>query len=336
MSLFHKVYSKYYEAVTRIINSGKDYSKVQIDEYFRDEISGETDSKVQKALFSQKPPSLFCHENEKFHSYINRHVPVLCTCLEREAAKSICSLPSASLFLSEELLEKLVRATEDVESQWNMEDIIVNLRSGRDSRDQKDDALQKAGHEGDVPGMAEGGMDRSGEYREKLAVLMAALRSRKAVACEEAARLYPVKLEYSYRYDEFYLWAFEPGRNCYVKRSLQELTKLHAAQQTFEGYNADITAFMRENQKEAELEIKTNELLAEECFRVFSYYAREASYEAGEAVYRLKIFYQTDEEGDLIGDILSLGSSVTVLAPSDMREKLCSRIRMALENYEHL
>lgn len=334
MSLFHKVYSKYYEAVTRLINAGKDYSKVQIDEYFRDEISGETDSKVQKALFSQKLPSLFCYEKGKFHSYINRHVPVLCTRLEREAAKSICSLPSASLFLSEELLEKLARATEDVESQWNMGDIIVNQR--RDSSHREDDVSQEAKQEEDVPATAEGGAERSGEYREKLAVLTAALRSRKAVACEEAAQLYPVKLEYSYRYDEFYLWAFEPGRNCYVKRSLQELTKLHATQQTFEGYNADITDFMKENQKEAELEIKTNELLAEECFRVFSYYAREASYEAGEAVYRLKIFYQPDEEGDLIGDILSLGSAVTVLAPGEMREKLCSRIRKALENYEHL
>lgn len=326
MSLFHKIYSKYYEAVTRIIHSGKEYSKGRIDEFFRDEISGETDSRVENALFSTKQPSLFCFEDNKFHSYIKRHVPVICSSLEREAAKSICSIPSAGLFLPEELLEKLDCATKDVDSRWDVRDITVNFRRGKEVKRRADDAGQKAE-------AAKEAKD-SIACREKLAVLTAAIRSRKAVIQGEDTLLYPLKLEYSYRYDEFSLWAFDPVRGCHVKMGIRELTDLRGTQKPFAGYDGDYMTFMKESQKEAELQIETNELLAETCFRVFSYYTREASYDAGSRIYRLKIFYHPDEEEDLMEDILSLGSAVTLLSPGELQEKLCTRIRKALAGYE--
>lgn len=327
MSLFHKIYSKYYEAVTRIINSGKEYSKGRIDEFFRDEISGETDSRVENALFSTKQPSLFCFEDKKFHSYIKRHVPVICSSLEREAAKSICSIPSAGLFLPEELLEKLDCATKDVDSRWDVRDITVNFCRGKEVKRRADDAGQKA----ETAKKEEDSI----EYREKLAVLTAAIRSRKAVIQGEDTLLYPLKLEYSYQYDEFYLWAFDPARGCHVKTSFGELTDLRGSRKSFEGYDRGYMAFMKEGQKEAELRIETNEVLAETCFRIFSYYVREACYDAGSRIYRLKIFYHPDEEEDLLGDILSLGSAVTLLSPGELQEKLCTRIRKALSGYEN-
>lgn len=65
---------------------------------------------------------------------------------------------------------------------------------------------------------------------------------------------------------------------------------------------------------------------------MFASYDKEASYDEEQDIYTLTIYYYDFDRGDILRQILSLGSAATVLSPDDMRQEIIDRLLAAWQN----
>lgn len=72
----------------------------------------------------------------------------------------------------------------------------------------------------------------------------------------------------------------------------------------------------------------------ERCFLLFSSYEKEAVYEEDTDRYQLMLYFYDFDTEDVLNDIISLGSAVTLISPENLRQRIIKRLLAAYQWYQ--
>lgn len=318
MKLFHETENKYYEALSYLLCQMKRYDIREIRSFLEEQLVGEVDFEVAETLFSEKEDegNVFRYAEGGFEPALDKPFPIRCTAIERQAARNMCKTGYEEQFLKKETLEKLRTAVEKITPDWDLEDFLIRnqYRNGTTQTPEK--------------------------YEKGLRIISKAIRNKTAIVYDNVKEgvfthyqclAFPVKIEYSFISDRYWICAYEPKEKRYFKLNLDTVSRVEEVQQQQPEEMGDYVEFLKCSTRKAVLDVEPTRHVIERCFRIFSYYERQAVYDGGEKKYRLEITYSAAEEKAVIRDILSLGSRVTVLEPESLQREVYRRICKAAE-----
>ena len=321
MELFDETNSKYYEFIIE---------KLKVDEQISEDDLKDVDSKLIEIINNS---DLF--EYDKLNRiyklkeiYLQAETidqykfPVLLNKVERQALKSLVNDKYNKYFLNESTINKIKELTKDELIEWDNNDLTIKniLKSKNGNKD----------------------------YYQVLKILREAIEDKTAIDYEYPYKgktiintVYPYRLEYDTLDDQIRVDSYlvknniNDDSNRFIKSNLEKMSNVvknddKDAVKFREAYDN----YLKEKKKKVTLKMKAEDYRIELCFKVFSSYEREATYNEDNNVYTLTITYLEAEEKNIIKNILSLGRSVIVEEPQHIKDKVIEEIKKSLNNYE--
>ena len=320
MNLFHETESKYYELLSYMLNDKEAYSSKDVSDYIEKYLVGEIDFDVIEELFLPKSESetVFSFIDGKYYPVIPALLPVRLNQVETYAAKSMANNEYAKHFLSANTIIKLKQIADGISEQWDINDIQIKnqYRLG-------DSELDKA-------------------YEQTLGIIAEAIRSHRAISYDNVVQgkyeyvnnlALPIKIEYSFLNDMFRVSVYDKLQERFVKINLSTMKNVMLSTETGEDLSKEYADFIEMNTKKIELDVEPIDHVIERCFRIFSYYDRQARFDKDENKYKLTISYMRQDEKEVIRDVLSMGSYVVIMSPKRLQKEVYKRIRIARDNY---
>lgn len=344
MELFNKYESKYYNIAEELINGKKSYSLNEImevvskhikDNKYDQSFLNELIYKRKKVDITNKKDSenfggLFIEDENKknkFNPEIECKIPIMLNNIEKQAVYSLIKSEKAASFLEESTINKIkdLYKNDDIKI-WNEENIkIKNQAINGDKINSKNlDKMMR-----DIIYAIENKLSIVYDYK---VLDLAKVKEQKRFIDIE---VYPYKIEYSFLNDKFRVYAYYPKEDRFIKMNMDSINRLELRDSIG---NIDLDEKFKKarekNSKKVILSVEPNPNNVERCFRIFSYYERDAVYFKEDNLYVLEILYDKNDEAELIRDIMSLGDGVMVMYPEKLREKVIDRIKKCVENYK--
>ena len=269
------------------------------------------------ALFSRKEDQgiLFDFNEGRYSAISQDKFPVLCNEIEKQAFRTLRGMKYADLFMEPGTIDKLRKASADIQPLWKNEDIHIKNQHNHNRNDSE---------------------------KGKLRIIVDAIANNKAIIFDNKKEgsysytdsyAFPVRIEYSVLNDTFRISAYRPDQNRFFKMTLETMSNIRLGTECRDTLQEDYKKFLAGNKRRVVLDVEPVNHVIERCFRIFSYYERKAVYDREDRRYRLEIVYYSYDEAEVVRDILSLGSSVIVLEPVELRKKIYERILAANELY---
>lgn len=108
-------------------------------------------------------------------------------------------------------------------------------------------------------------------------------------------KIFPVRIEYTFLEDEFYVCALNAGCDKVQKIRLADIDAPYVTQETREDIQEIYEKCIREMECYVEFDISQKDEMIEKCFRIFSCYNRESLYDAECDSYHIRVaYYATD------------------------------------------
>ena len=320
MNLFHESENKYYELLSYMINSNDDYSSKDISDFIDKYLIGEKDFDVIDELFesNEDGETVFSYSEGKYYPVINKHFPIRLNEIEAVSLKSMTYDRYARHFLSKSTINKLQQITSSIPQLWNANDIQIKNQY----------------HFGDAE------IDTA--YDERITTIVKAINEHKGIVYDNISpgkyeyidvTSFPINIEYSFLNDGFRVCVYNREENRFIKLNLSTIKNIKLSHETIEDLSKEYQDFLEMNTKKIELDVEPVDHVIERCFRIFSFYDREAKYDKEDNKYKLTISYLKQEENEVIRDILSLGSYVVVMSPKRIQKEVYKRIVAAKNNY---
>lgn len=336
MELFNKFENIYYEIFTRIVNgtykvkNASDLKKVIC--YYLEEMNFEIDKSFLEYILEEVETDTYVYTIDDNYNYVlgvKSQMPVLVNNIEEDALKNLLKLEIAKKYLHKETIDKLEAKLDLDNVEWSLEDI-------------KKKRMFKHGD------------------TENLDIVMAnirkiieAMKNQCPIKCDNNTRqgnvnyenqvLYPVKIEYSPINDKYRLFCIKvvDGKKKYIKMIISNMKnievleneKVKNMEEFIEENKVDFLEFQQSNRRSITLYVDSEKHVIERCFRIFSFYKREAEYDSQKDIYILKIHYYSFDEAEIIKNILSLGHRVVVAEPQEIRNKIIERVKKSISNY---
>jgi hypothetical protein len=283
----------------------------------------ETEDKLQEILLSGRsktaPASIFRKEGKEgiLQPVIDEVVPIRMTVTEKEFLAELLQDNQAVSMLKEETTAKLRELLQSFSTL--PKEFIVDKRT------------EEGGDEADQPG-----------WREKLSTVLKAITEERHLSYTNLTKkgllfqnqeCVPFKLVYSPASRKFQLAALTvDAQKRLILMNLSGMTEVTAGCPSEPSEKQRILELYQEKKNREEplvLEVKDKNNAVERCFSMFCMHHKEASYEQDANIHTIKIYYYSFEESELVKDILSLGSAVTVLAPPGIRNQVIERLKLA-------
>lgn len=314
MELFQKNKNIYFECIVDIINdmmlNEHTYTRKELNEYFnirnlsdenRDSLYDDCDTSMLTEVEGQKEVS---RTSRQFKPRVELPIPILLTSCELE-------------YLREALKDELFR-------QLLSEDTIVSLED------------YFANHQGafnieEVTLYKNRKMNSYGDLRHNLRLIIRAIVENKKIKYNNIVKgeLYhnrvssPYRLLYSTRLNRLQLIVKPEKQDRMVLINIESIQEMEVLE---EDCDYGMEELLKERRKTLVLEIENTKNSVERCFSLFSHLQKTAEYKESEDIHLLKVIYYDFDEKDIIKDILSMGSSVIVLEPADIREQIIQTI----------
>lgn len=320
MKLFHESENKYYELLSYLLSERKEFSDRELEACLNDELGGSRDYDIEHTLFSHDPDraAVFIYEEGKYCPVIENKLPVRNNRVELQAVHLLTESPYGKQFLSQNTLEKLKQTAAKIEQEWTLNDIDIKSQS------------------------ADGVSSEEKVFQEALAVIIKAIKSHRAIQYDNTlpgryeyidAVIYPVRVEYSFINDLFRICGYNEEEDRFIKNNLATMSNVRLRQDTIENLEAEYKEYLELNTKKVVLDVEPVGHVIERCFRIFSFYDRQAKYDRDSQKYTLEIKYLKSDESEVIRDILSLGGYVVVTEPRRIQKEVYKRILQARERY---
>ncbi|MGO5053938.1 WYL domain-containing protein [Lachnospiraceae bacterium LCP25S3_G4] len=321
MKLFDETENKYYEFVARLLQNGKSFNKKELYRLIENRLSGEPDFDVIDTIFADKEGEeiLFSYSDDEYTPIIPIDFPIRNGVVEQHAAKSLLEDEYIAHFLAEETISKLEKATYHVNREWTVKDINrKNIFSF-------------------------GAKESKKQYEYAISIIARAIRESKAIQYDNirpnvfeyrGESVFPVKIEFSIVNDQFRVCAYDKKQDRFIKMNMETLENITLLDDvTNENLSVEYEEYLKNNTKTLVLDVEPVSHVIERCFRIFSYFDRNARYDREENKYRLEISYLNADEGEIVKDVLSLGGYVTVIEPKQLQKKVYKRIVAARDRY---
>ncbi len=311
--LFSEVYGCYYTVVARILNMSKagmhraDIEKLVCTDGFYDSAFH-----MLPKLFSDEWHLLDKKEDGKFYSKLNSETERPMTLLEKSWIKSLLTDKRILLFLSEDDVKYLNNELADVEPLFLQEDFhIFDTASDGDPYDNE-------------------------QYIRNFRTILQACNDRKVIYVnyETSSRtpakhtVFPYKISYSSRDDKFRLLCVTL-QNLRHKGITLNLSRIIDVCISGENVSSDFKPERYFNNFSSEpivLQISKERNALERCMLQFASWEKQTEYDEENNFFICRIFYDTQDETELLIRILSFGPVLKVLGPEHFLEKVKERI----------
>ena len=245
-------------------------------------------------------------------------VPIIPTMLEMKWLKEMLHDPRIDCLISASLKEKLLLAMPqdgNSERHWQQSNWNIPIQI-------------------DKPCFS------SAAYQEKFKTALKAISSKHYVYYESydiygnkyKGEAVPYKIEYYANTNSFNFIMWNEAKQWTFKSDFATITKLQLLPQSFDSSKTKLAdAYVQNIKNEAEpIILKLNAAqynVFERCFNIFSNYDKEIS-RLDKTSYQLKIYAREHfDKAEIVQNILSLGSSIVVLAPQNLRQQIIAAIQ---------
>ena len=318
MELFSEVYGCYYQVVSEILRAAP-LSRNELNALVARQGYGESALQLIPKLMGGGWPLL--DERDGFLLYSRlRGAPVLpITALEQAWLKSLLDDPRIRLFLTDPQLEHLNEALAQVEPLYRQSDLIYFDR-------------YLDGDNYDDPG-----------YRARFQALLAAMKDERFLHLAYApprgrtqtAYHRPLRLEYSAKDDKFRVYTAKArhGRfQDYYILNLSRILEVEPSQEYCE-HPLDLEVWRKKRRCVQPLVLQvTRERNGIERFMVeFSAYEKHSEYDDETGICTVRLWYQRDDETEVLIRLLGFGPVVRVLEPEPFVAQIQERVRRQQE-----
>lgn len=265
--------------------------------------------------------ALLTQDQEMYHASIQESIPVMPTMIELKALKSLLSLNDFEAWAGTELFKKMEYQLADVESyNWKAFYSVQGIQSDEDT-------------------LSDNGI------LSKINIIMKAIQESKTIQYSYTTNrnkhfdnqiAIPYKILYSLRTRRFQLILVTSDMQRPILQNIRNLSQVMLGEKSEisrEKIHALIDA-KKHYDDPLVLEVEEKYGAVERCFTLFSYYHKEAFYDAKTQKHTIKIYYYDFDESELIRDILSLGDAVVVRGSDSIRTKVLNRIKAAYNHYK--
>lgn len=322
MNLFHETENKYYELLSLLVNKEEEFNSKKLSDYIDDYIIGECDYEVIDTLFStnEGEETIFSYSDGVYQPVMPAKLPIRLNKIETLAARSMVENRYASHFLSKETLNKLENVASGIPVVWDINDIEIKNQYSMGVKDSKK------------------------IFEKELSIIGKAISEKRAISYDNilpgkyeyiGTVIFPVKIEYSYINDLFRITGYDEAEDRFIKVNLSTLNNIALLDDKIDDLEKEYEDFIEINTKTVEIDVDPIGHVIERCFRIFSYYDRQARFDKEENKYKLTISYLKQDENEVIRDILSLGSYVVVVQPRRIQKEVYKRILAARDNYKN-
>ncbi len=320
MELYSEVYGCYYEVVAEILRAAP-LTRRQVESLVGERGYGESTLQLVPKLLDQKSWPLLEERDGLFCSLLEHPPTFPVTALECAWLKALLGDPRIRLFLTDEQLRHLTGVLGDVEPLYRQEDFIYFDRY-LDGDDYSD------------PG-----------YRRRFQTILAAMREGTFLRLAYApprGRLRlgdhrPLRLEYSAKDDKFRVYTAKVWHGAFQGYHILNLNRIRDVGPSAEQYSGrlDLESWRIRHRCNQPLLLRvTGERNGIERFMVeFSSYEKQSEYDEATKTCTVKLWYQQDDETEVLIRLLGFGPVIQVLGPerfvSQMRERV---LRQAEQN----
>lgn len=313
MELFSEVYGCYYEVVAQILRAAP-LTRRQIEALVEARGYGESTLQLIPRLLDQNAWPLLERQDGQFHSRL-KHPPKLpVTVLERSWLKALLGDPRVRLFLTDGQLAHLTDALHDVEPLYQQEDFLYFDRylDGDDYADP--------------------------DYRRRFQTILTAMRERTFLRLAYAPpgsrpRLSdhrPLRLEYSSKDDKFRVYTVKAWHGNFQGYHILNLSRVRDAGPSAEHYDGriDLEGWRARRRCPEPLLLRvTRARNGIERFMVeFSSYEKQSAYDEDTGICTVKLWYQRDDETEVLIRLLGFGPVIRVLGPERFVAQMRARV----------
>lgn len=301
MNPFHEIYGSYYKAVAEILGAAVagGLTEAEMRRIVAKHAFSESALTIIPALRNQKWPLL----DGDFGTPLKAAPDMPLTTLELRWLKAITLDPRVRLFRMQ------IDLPEDVEPLFRPEDVVVFDQYG-DGDNYADPAYIRVFH-----------------------TLMDAIRAGSHVRITYPRRTegvrgivcFPRRIEYSEKDDKFRLQADGP-----LFAETFNIGRIISCEPAAAPENPPERSFCAPEKKHVLLELVDRRNALERVMLHFAHFEKEAE-RVDETTYRLRIFYDPDDETEMLIRVLSFGSVVRALGPDAFVERIRSRLMQQKE-----
>ena len=292
--LFSEIYNRYFQIVNRLLLKRGTISPKMLKSTVQKYGFGESMLFLLPGL-SENRWELFEETEGGFCSKLPGGVTVPLSRLQKRWLKAVLCDPRAALFLDEEQKEKITEVLRDVMPLFHYEDFryFDRFSDGDDYAEEN--------------------------YRKQFRIIRDAIRNEQILRIRYEARtgrvtkltIRPQYLEYSVKNNCFRLLCEVVGKNRTQKHILR-ISRMREAEVSDEDPNEELLAYEEKEPEKITLLIRDQRNAVERIMLQFADY-RKNTVRLEDNTYRCEIFYDKDDETELLIEILSFGPMIEVV-----------------------
>ncbi|MBR3269505.1 MAG: WYL domain-containing protein [Oscillospiraceae bacterium] len=324
MTLFHEMYGAYFRIAARVLDAApltdRQVNEIVAAEGFRDSVLF-----VPQKLLPQADGSdwgLLRRNPDGTLAAVTKHKPVMpLTLLQKRWLKARLSDPKMQLFFDDETFAALTDALADVSPLWQPELFRYTDR------------------------FSDGDPFTEPAYRAHFRALLHAIRTKAIVQIRFqtgggrriAMQYLPLAIEYSRKNDKFRLYCRSVRGNRLAGSGIINLGRIEQVTETGRHYDGEISLTeyfqMRRNRTHVTVRVTTERNAVERFLMEFASYEKHTERDAETGTLTVKLYYDKQDETELLIQLLSFGPVLEILGPPDFRAQAAERV---LRQYELL
>jgi hypothetical protein len=316
MELFSEIYSCYYKVVAKILNTAinNPLSKTQITEIINDEAFSESAFYIIPKLL-EGDWNLMKNTGNKYLSRLEGNVKLPITKLEKAWLKSLLSDKRIALFLKDNQIEFL----KDIEPLFDINDFYYY-----------DTYLDGDDYDNET-------------YIKNFRAILTALKTRTILAISfessksgsKAGSYLPYKIEYSSKDDKFRVHTLRIRCGKIINTSTINISRISHVEASTESLQdaPSIDNYIEQHKyvDSVVIEISKERNAVERCMLHFANFEKRTEYDETTDKYISYIYYNKQDETELLIRILSFGPVIRVLGPEKFLTLVRDRVKRQAE-----
>lgn len=322
MTLFHEMYGAYFRIAARVLGeaplTGRRVQEIIAKEGFRDSVLF-----VPQKLLPQADGSDWglLHRNpDGTLAAVTKHKPVMpLTLLQKRWLKARLSDPKMQLFFDDETFAALSEALAEIRPLW----LPVQFRY--------------------TDRFSDGDPFTDPAYRERFRLLLHAIRAREIMQiCFQtgkgrriAMQYLPLALEYSRKNDKFRLFARSVRGDRLSGSGIINLGRIEQITGTGRRFDGDVSleAYFQQRKcrRPVTVRVTTERNAVERFLMEFASYEKHTERDAESGTLTVQLFFDKQDETELLIRLLSFGPVLEILGPPDFRAQAAARVRRQYE-----
>ena len=322
MTLFHEMYGAYFRIASRVLGetplTDRRVQEIIAKEGFRDSVLF-----VPQKLLPQKDGSDWglLHRNpDRTLSAVTKQKPVMpLTLLQKRWMKARLSDPKMQLFFDDETFTALSEALAEIKPLWHPEQFRYTDR------------------------FSDGDPFSDPAYRERFRLLLHGLRSREIMLIRfqsgsgrrMAMQYLPLALEYSRKNDKFRLFCRSVRGDRLAGSGIINLGRIEQITGTGRQFDGDVSLAeyfqLRRCRRPVTVRVTTERNAVERFLMEFASYEKHTERDAETGVCTVQLYYDKQDETELLIQLLSFGPVLEILGPPDFRAQAAERVRRQYE-----